>query len=130
MILPYFHLICGNKMETLNLIHFIINKLITISELYEYMIWFETIKDKSIKYNKMDNQYTIITTITILEYLKENVTQYPFKFLHKLEFTDPYLENFLTFDIDRENQIIVINEDFYNLFINEASCYLSGNNLK
>lgn len=117
-------------MDTSNLMRFIIDKLIRENKINEYLLWFETIKDTNITYNKMDNQYTTFTNITILEYLKENVTQEPIKFIHKLEFTDPYLDNFLTFNIERENQIILINDEFYNLFINEVAHYLFGNNLK
>ena len=38
------------------------------------MLWFETIQDTTVKENDMDNEYTIFTHISILQYLYKNVT--------------------------------------------------------
>lgn len=116
-------------MNKLDLIHFIIDKLIEKDSFYNYLEWFETIHDKSVKHNIQDNEYTIFTHITILEYLQKNVTNDTYEFLDRLIYINPELNEFLTFCIDRQFNIKFIHNEFYDLFINE-SYYLLGNSLK
>ena len=115
-------------MNKLDLIQFIIDKLIRKDMLEAYVIWFETIHDTNVKVNIMDNEYTIFTHISILQYLHNNVND-TYEYLDKIVYTNPELNDFLTFCVDRQMNILFINNEFYDLFINEAH-YLLHNNLK
>lgn len=116
-------------MNKIDLMHFIIDKLIRDNKFHEYLEWFETIHDTTVKHNIYDNEYTIFTHITILQYLQKNVTNDTYEFLDRLIYTDPELNEFLTFCIDRQFNIKFIHTEFYDLFLTEAY-YLSENNLK
>jgi len=116
-------------MNRLDLIQFIIDKLIKEDKFQDYMLWFETIQDTTVKENDMDNEYTIFTHISILQYLYKNVTNDTYEFLDRIVYTNPELNNFLTFCIDRRMNILFIHDEFYELFINEAY-YISNATLK
>lgn len=116
-------------MNKLDLIKFIIDKLIRQDKFDTYLLWFETILDKNVTVNIMDNEYTIFTHISILQYLSKNVADDTYEFLDRIVYTNPELNNFLTFCIDRRMNILFINDEFYDLFINEAY-HLLNNNLK
>lgn len=116
-------------MNKLDLIQFIIDKLMLQDKLHDYLLWFETIHDTNVTFNIMDNEYTVFTHISILQYLHKNVTNDTYEFLDKIVYTNPDLNEFLTFCIDRQMNILFIHNEFYDLFINEAY-YLLNNNLK
>jgi hypothetical protein len=116
-------------MNKLDLIQFIIDKLIREDIFQDYILWFETIRDTNVKDNVMDSEYTIFTHMSILQYLQQNVTNDTFEFLDRIVYTNPELNNFLTFCIDRKMNILFIHDEFYDLFINEAYA-ISNANLK
>ena len=117
-------------MNKLDLIQFIIDKLIRQDKFEAYLLWFETIHDTNVTVNIMDNEYTIFTHISILQYLSNNVADDTYEFLDRIVYTNPELNNFLTFCIDRRMNILFINDEFYDLFINEAYDNISNATLK
>ena len=117
-------------MNKLDLIQFIIDKLMLQDKFYNYLEWFETIRDTNVTVNDMDNEYTIFTHISILQYLNKNVTNDTYEFLDRIVYTNPKLNDFLTFCIDRRMNILFINDEFYDLFINEAYDNISNATLK
>ena len=114
-------------MNKLDLIQFIIDKLILQDKFHNYLEWFETIRDNTITSNDMDSEYTIFTHISILQYLHKNVSDDTYEFLDRIIYTNPELNEFLTFCIDRRMNILFIHNDFYDLFINEAYHILNVN---
>jgi hypothetical protein len=107
-------------MNKLDLIHFIIDKLLEQDKFYDYLLWFETIRDTNVTFNLMDNEYTIFTHMSILQYLQNNVTMDTYEFLDRVVYTNPDLNEFLTFCIDRKTNLLYIHNEFYELFINES----------
>jgi hypothetical protein len=112
-------------MNKTDLIKFIINKLIKQNKFEDCLLWFETIPDKNMTYHIMDHEYEIFTQTCILEYLQMYVTDNAYEYLDNLSYTNTELLDFLRICIERKMDIVLISNEFYDLFIYEATNYSS-----
>jgi hypothetical protein len=120
-------------MNKLDLIHFIIYKLRNEDKFESYMLWFDTIRDTDVREHENDREFKIFTNLTIIQYLHFIVGHDVYTFLHTLQYQDPELFAFLTFNFNRNDEFgndEFGNDEFYNLFITEAEPYFKTNTLK
>jgi hypothetical protein len=110
-------------MNKTDLMQFIIDKLHDQNKFEDYLLWFETIPDKTVTFHIMDNEYTIFTHISILQYLQNYVADDTYEYLDRLIYKNPDLNEFLTVSIDRKEDILYMTNEFYELFMDEATNY-------
>ena len=93
-------------MNKLDLIHFIIDKLRDEDKFESYMLWFDTIRDTDVKFNELDREFKMFTYLTIIQYVRTNIRNPVFMFLHTIKCQDPELFAFLTFNFNRNDEFV------------------------